>query len=1048
MADKTVVVRIVVRANQFSSGLKKAASDTEGFAVDVQRSTEKAGSSALALGTASATAGKLMLVGIGGAMAVSAKAAIDFESSLAGVAKTTDLAGSAFARNGSPLASFGEALRSLSMRIPLNVNELARIAEVGGQLGIETPNLIEFTEVMAALGVSTNLTAEEAATSLARFVKVMGTAQDQFGRLGSVVVDLGNNLPTTESEILTFAQRLAPVARTVGLTEEEVLGLSAAMTSLGIPAERGGTALQRLFIDMDTAVKSGGESLEKFARATNTTAEEFQALFRRSPAEAFVKLVRSLDQTTAAGGSAAGVLQDLGVIQQRSIQVLLASASGWETVADSISTANEAGEDGNALFEEAARRYGTSASQIQILSNAFTDLRIEVGNALLGSGGLAAGLDFLREFIRIIKDNLPMVGRLAATLATVAALRLGANIFSGLKEGFDKLRAMAGAAQGLSRGAAAAQLGMLGLNTAVFGAITIAGILITKWAMAAVKAAELRRQARLLQEQINEGQDPIQAMVGLLEEEGVLTSRVTEALADLGISQEEFVRRLMSSADIVQEFGDTGKTASEKYAAMAEILGVTTSELVDMGLAYLEGKEEGLAYNDMLDAVAKGTEITGAFLKNRADDFRNAFIEAGLGVRFTAEELKKIAEFSAINNPFDTDPAAVARRIADFGGFPEMSIAAEQMAASMEGSTRRTSRSWRAMVLDMEGGSDLIEDFFDSIEGSAEEYRTTIEETFAEVRDTVMGSFPVWDEYEQVQLENINAVIKAQDAYLQDLEDGLALQNDLVGEVSSAVLGYIEGLDPATKGALARWRSTNRTEFDNWIAEVSDNLDEADILTRDYFLLKLPGAMREGMNQLFLDTVTEAQKFNVPGKQTADAIFEGLQAQMAFLSTQEQDVLLDQILRAFNNPEFLFSIGLKIGDPVVAGFIASMGRLSEGAMSTLNRESAQVRKLFESEFEIESPSKMTMRIGEQVTKGLFVGMEEEFSRQMRTTQVPIVNVANKAPIVNVHTTSSAGSRDLHIYYPQHKGDDIVDGVSKASFLNGIVREAETTVGFN
>lgn len=1044
MADKTVAVRIVVRANQFSGGLRKASADTQRFATDVERSTQRAGSSALALGAASATAGKLMLVGIGGAMAVSAKAAIDFESSLVGVAKTTDLAGSAFARAGSPLAAFGEGLRSLSMRIPINVNDLARLSELGGQLGIEVPNLIEFTEVMAALGVSTNLGAEEAATGLARFSNIMGTAQDQFGRLGSVVVDLGNNLATTESEILTFGLRLAPIAKSVGLTEEEALGLAGALTQLGVPAERGGTALQRFFLDMQSAVDSGGDSLENFASAARVSVDEFVDAFERSPAEAFTMILKGLDDLQEEGGNAAGVLTDIGVTQQRSIQVLLAASNGWESVADSIDIANEAGAEGTALQEEAARRYGTSASQIQILGNSFNDLRIEVGNALLGSGGLAAGVDFLREFIRIIKDNLPMLGRLVGTLAAVAALRIGAGLLSGIVEGVTQLRNMGTAARTASKGMAALRLGMLGVNTAVFGAIAIAAILATKWGLAAAKAAELRSAARDLQEQIEQGQDPVEAFVSQLVEQEIITKEASDAMAALGISHEDMARRILrgEGLDVFTRQMQNAETGA--FELFVGIDGVLT-KADELGLGFDEASN---TVDQVRQTFNEARESGEAFLGLRVDRIRNALIEAGLGARFTADEIEGVAKAASQRHGFDVDPGDIASRIANFSGFPEMSVAAGQAAAAAEESNERASRSWEEMVLGLEEGSGRIEDFYEAMGEGAGEFQNTLSESFNEVRDTIMGGFPTWDEYEQVSVESFQAVLDAQNAYLEDLADGFELESELTGQVSGRVMEFIEGLDPATKGALARWRRTNKTEFEAWIEEVSSNLDEAGDHVDDFWQLELPEAQEAGFATMFGQAVQRAKEFGLPGEQTAQAIMDGLTTQMESLTEEQQTDFMGFIANIFSDEEFLSSIGLDIGNPIVQGILEALGALPAKAGPVIREGARKVSDRWDEEYEVSSPSKMTLRVGKELTRGLFVGMEDEFTHQLRATSQPVANIVNPRPSVNVNVPAGGGSRDIHIYYPQHTENDISDAIQKSSFLGSIQRVAETTPGNN
>lgn len=981
-----------------------------------------------------------MLLGIGGALAVSAKASIDFESSLAGVAKTTGLAGSAFAQAGSPLAAFGDALRSLSMRIPVNVNDLASIAEMGGQLGIQVPNLIEFTEVMAALGVSTNLGAEEAATGLARFTNIMGTSQDQFGRLGSVIVDLGNKLATTESEILHFGLRLAPIGKTVGMTEEEVLGLSAAMTNLGIPAERGGTALQRLFLDMNEAVLAGGESLDKFASATRMTREEFTTLFQESPAKAFVELVKQLDATQEAGGNASGTLRDLGVIQQRSIQVLLAASNGWETVADSIDIAATAGEEGNALFEEAARRYGTTASQVQILSNTFNDLRIEIGNALLGSGGLAAGIDFLREFFRIIKDNLPMVGNLAKVLATIATLRIGANLVSGLAQGITKVRAMKIGLDGVTASTKALRLASLGLNTAVFAAIAVVGVLITQWGAAAVKAAELKQASRDLQAELEGGADPMEAWIAALREQGIITDKFVTLLNDSGLSIEEFVRRVMSGDEAFKAMGDAALSGQGDIQTWADILGISVEEATNLNTTFEETKGEMALFGN---AVRDSSELLDTFFKTKSDDVANGLIEAGFGARFTTEEIRKMAD--------------EAVRLADVRASTEDILASFTTGTpgrrQVEGGqgARQTPRndvvfSWEEMVMGMENGEDKIEAFYENLADKSEEFSSTLRDSFDEVRETVFSGFPVWDEYEQATIDSLDAVIEAQDLYLEDLRSGFELQAAIAGTVSAETLAYIEGLDPATKGALARFRETNKKGFGEWLADVEANLTEADVLTGDFWSLKLPGQLETGFALLAQVAADNATALELPAAETGQSFIDGIATVMEGIPAEYQDEFLGYIAETLSDPVAMKGLGLAIGDDVIAGLLLALANMSNRVGPTVRAQTEDLREKMRRNWDANSPSKFTYRLGGDITRGLWMGMDDEMDRQLSLTHNPMVNVMTPSPKVHLSTKVQSGSKDINIYYPEHKSDDIIDGVKKASVLNGLQRDAEVAIG--
>jgi TP901 family phage tail tape measure protein len=111
---------------------------------------------------------------------------LNFESAFAGVRKTVDATEEEFEQ-------FESGLREMSKQMPVTASELAAIAEAAGQLSIKNENLLSFTETMAHLGVTTNLTSQEAATALARLANITGMNQENFDRLGSSIVELGNN---------------------------------------------------------------------------------------------------------------------------------------------------------------------------------------------------------------------------------------------------------------------------------------------------------------------------------------------------------------------------------------------------------------------------------------------------------------------------------------------------------------------------------------------------------------------------------------------------------------------------------------------------------------------------------------------------------------------------------------------------------------------------------------------------------------------------------------------------------------------------------------
>lgn len=160
------------------------------------------------------------------------KTASDFETAFTGTAKT-------FSGTTEQLADLREGIRDMAKEIPASTTEIAGVAEAAGQLGVQTEKIEGFTKTMIAMGEATNMSANTAAKEMSRFANIVGMSQDDFDKLGSTIVDLGNNLETTEGEISEMALRLAGAGKQVGLTESDILAFSGALSSVGIKAESG-----------------------------------------------------------------------------------------------------------------------------------------------------------------------------------------------------------------------------------------------------------------------------------------------------------------------------------------------------------------------------------------------------------------------------------------------------------------------------------------------------------------------------------------------------------------------------------------------------------------------------------------------------------------------------------------------------------------------------------------------------------------------------------------------------------------------------------------
>ena len=359
-----------------------------------------------------------------------AQASMDFESAMTGVAKTTDL-------TDDELSAMSDAIKEMSTEIPATTEELAAIAESAGQLGIHKESLLGFTEIMAMLGTSTNMTADEAATSLSRLANITGMSQEDFDRLGATIVDLGNNLATTEKEIVDMSMRIAGAGAQVGMTEAEIMSFSGALSSVGIEAEAGGSAFSTLISNMSLAVQQGGDGLEQFADVAGMSASEFAAAFEEDAAGAIIQFIQGLGNMESEGRSAIAVLDDMGLSDIRMRDALLRAAGASDVFTNALQIGSNAWDENTALVNEATKRYATTQSQLTMMQNAYKNLKVAIGDAYtpalqkaysVGTQVLNAVSQFIKQNPALVNAITAFVGVLGLVVAALAAYTVGAKV--------------------------------------------------------------------------------------------------------------------------------------------------------------------------------------------------------------------------------------------------------------------------------------------------------------------------------------------------------------------------------------------------------------------------------------------------------------------------------------------------------------------------------------------------------------------------------------------------------------------------------------------
>lgn len=604
---RRVATRISLEGvQQVVAGFKQVGSAAKATAEDVRSGLGKA------LDGVSKHSGTINQLGKGfsiagamaaGGLAMLTKSAMDWQSAWAGVLKTVD---------GTPkqLATLEDSLRTLARTMPATHTEIAAVAEAAGQLGIQTPNVAAFTKTMIQLGETTNISAEGAASTLAQFMNIMGTAQGDVDRLGAALVALGNDGASTEADILMLGQRLAGTGRQMGLTEADVLATANAMSSLGIEAEAGGTAMSMSWKMIDRSVREGKDRLELLAKVSGMSAEQFQEAWGKDAAGATATFVEGLGKMQASGQDVNGILSELGMtgIRQTDTLIRLAGATrnaGAENdlLRDSLELGASAWAENSALAEEYALRAETAESKARVAWNNIKDAAITSGQAMLPIvSGLADQVAAVAQAFGNLPEGVHEFG--LGMLAVVAGSGLAVGALTKLITTVAEVRAGLIAMGVTARGATLA-MGAIGI------ALTVAGIALGAWMG---KQAEAAGQAREYADAIRQQGAAIGDMTRELAAQRLEQDGALESAQTLGIGMQDVTDAVQGNAEAYQMIAERiqdvilawegGKATSAEYNAARNL----NKALQEQVSAYESGVESAARYAEAADSSADSSE--------------------------------------------------------------------------------------------------------------------------------------------------------------------------------------------------------------------------------------------------------------------------------------------------------------------------------------------------------------------------------------------------------------------------------------------------------
>lgn len=391
---------------------------------------------------------------------------VDYEDAFTAVKKTIEATPEQY-------DAIYEGIKKMATETASTKEEIAAVASVVGQMGIAADDVLDFTKTMVMLGdAADSVTATDAAMSLAKLFAVLNEDESNIQNAGSAITEMGNNLKTTEDAIIAMATRMAATGSIVGLTTDQVLGISAAMSVVGIEAEAGGTAMSKLLKKMEGATQgfsknqaiiektemslrdlelmqsldtkgfkelagslgmtkeelnkaiSGMKGLNQYAEVAGMTAEEFAAAYNQDALTALRAFLGGLRQIEADGGSAINTLDAMGLTEVRLSQAILSLANSDDILTKATDMSSKAWQENTALSNEANEKYSNTKSQVHQMKESYDNLKIELMETLLPVLQDLIGVvrDIVAWFSNLDEDTKENIARFIVFTATIGPL--------------------------------------------------------------------------------------------------------------------------------------------------------------------------------------------------------------------------------------------------------------------------------------------------------------------------------------------------------------------------------------------------------------------------------------------------------------------------------------------------------------------------------------------------------------------------------------------------------------------------------------------------
>lgn len=636
----------------------------------------------------------------------SVRTAISWQREFANVSRT--VGGSA-----DQISALRQEFVGLAQTIPVSFEELSQIGTLAGQMGIGRADVAGFTQTVAEFGATTGVSVDTSATAFGRLNALLPDVKGNFRKLADSVLNVGINSVSTEASILRIATQLSSIAGGAGYTSTQIIGLSGALASIGMPPELSRGVFARVFGKITQAVSDGGVELQRWGQMSGLSAQQFKDSWNTDASGTFVKVMGGIKD---AGAGANAMLGAVGITSVRDRPSLTRLAGALDNTGKSFDSATGKGGLLVQTLKDSEKSSGTLASQytaiaetvaskLLLVQNNISALFDAVGSGTLGVFGTI--LDDVNDKIKALtafaSSDFGWILGLAAAIAAIAgvltimggAAAIAFASYIALTQAMVGMSATAGPT-GLSMGFLNAQIAATGpLGRVAAGAIR--GVTM------AMKALSLIGLVLLVPEVGNAINGIIDDINHVDKSFGGLAKRYKNSMAfTVGSNTQEFSKGLVNAGNNIgifvydgeRQFKDLGDAMAASVEA-SNFDGLTGQLKVlkkELGLTPQEAVKQ---FPQLYDALKKAN-VKLVTASDGAVTFKNAVTGASLGVADLEETLtpaeQAIADFQT--QWAETDAAFTSTK----GAFDTLMEKQKALAQTEADSSKSTTDTWETFA--------------------------------------------------------------------------------------------------------------------------------------------------------------------------------------------------------------------------------------------------------------------------------------------------------------------------------------------------------------